>query len=55
LTPLRHFRRFSPGRESGGYYSMAWWDFVFGPLTGLSLPTALPLAASVYIGISFIL
>jgi len=34
---------------------VAWWDIVFGPRAGLSLPTALPLATSVYIGISFIL
>ena len=39
----------------GPAFVVAWWDLVFGPLTGLSLPTALPLAASVYIGISFIL
>lgn len=39
----------------GPAFVVAWWDIVFGPRTGLSLPTALPLAASVYIGISFIL
>ena len=34
---------------------VAWWEPLLGPLTGFSLPTALPLAASAYIGISFIL
>ncbi len=39
----------------GPAFVVAWWDLLIGPSTGLSLPTALPLAASVYIGISFIL
>ena len=39
----------------GPAFVVAWRDLVFGPLTGLALPTALPLAASAYIGISFIL
>ncbi len=39
----------------GPAFVVAGWDRLIGPSTGLSLPTALPLAASAYIGISFIL
>ena len=34
---------------------VAWWELLFGPLTGLALPSGLPLGMSAYIGISFIL
>ena len=34
---------------------VAWWELLFRSLTGLTLPSALPLAMSAYIGISFIL
>ena len=39
----------------GPAFVVAWWGLLFEPLTGLALPVALPLAASAYIGISFIL
>lgn len=33
----------------------AWWEALIEPSTGLGLPSSLPLAMSVYIGLSFIL
>ena len=33
----------------------AWWELLIEPLTGLAVPSSLPLAMSAYIGISFIL
>ena len=39
----------------GPAFVAAWWELLFQPLTGFAFPTALPLAMSAYIGISFIL
>jgi len=33
----------------------AWWEILIEPATGFGLPSALPLAMTVYIGVSFIL
>lgn len=39
----------------GPAYVGAWSELLFQPLSGVALPTALPLAMSAYIGMSFIL
>ncbi len=55
----RFFARANPWVNTaifvGPAFAGAWWELLFQPLTGLALPTALPLAMSAYIGISFIL
>lgn len=55
----RFFARANPWVNTlvfvGPAFVLAWWELLFGPLTGLALPSALPLAMSAYIGISFIL
>jgi len=39
----------------GPAFVVAWWEILLLPLTGIGLPTGLPLGMSAYIGISFIL
>jgi len=55
----RFFARANPWVNTvvfvGPTFVVAWWEILFGPLTGLDLTTALPLAMTAYIGISFIL
>ena len=55
----RFFARANPWVNTavfvGPAFVVAWWELLFRPLTGLALPTALPLAMSAYIGVSFIL
>ena len=55
----RFFARANPWVNTavfvGPAFVGAWWELLFQPLTGLALPSALPLAMSAYIGISFIL
>lgn len=55
----RLFARAKPWVNTGVFvgpaFVGAWWELLFQPLTGLALPSALPLAMSAYIAISFIL
>lgn len=39
----------------GPAFVAGWWEMLFGPLTGTSLPSSLPFAMTAYIGVSFIL
>ena len=55
----RFFARANPWINTaifvGPAFAVAWWELLFRPLTGLALPSALPLGMSAYIGLSFIL
>ena len=55
----RFFARANPWVNTaifvGPAFVVAWWGLLFGPPTGIDLPSALPLGMSAYIGISFIL
>lgn len=55
----RFFARANPWINTvvfvGPAFVMAWWELSVQQLTGLALPSSLPLAMSAYIGISFIL
>jgi len=55
----RFFARANPWVNTlvfvGPAFVVAWWEISFRPLTGLALPSSLPLAMSAYIGISLIL
>ena len=39
----------------GPAFVIAWWPFIFDPMTGVEIPEALTLGMGFYIGISFIL